>query len=120
MGVYLDWPDRLSIGKAARLRNDHGAEDFTGASLADVPEGKVLVAVAENREGQKIGSIIGGGRANDVFQTQNFDAAMVIYDQFEWQRIHANPDDPRTITMLVIDRDEALRLEPMLKGVLGG
>ncbi len=117
MGIYIDWPDRLKIGKAERLRNDHAAEDFAGEDFAAVPEGKVLVAVLENREGQTIGGMVTEIGSIPLKQEHNFDAALVVFDQEEWDRLAEERYGQRTIHRLLIDRDEAVKLAPALQSV---
>lgn len=115
MGLYIDFPDGLNIGKAARLRNDYGAVDFDGDSFSDIPEGKVLVAVVENREGEPGMTMMSlDGKVIRQFEQENsFDAAAVIYDEREFEDTQ-QPGETRTIHKLLIDRDVAIRLVPGL------
>lgn len=117
MGIYIDWPDKLKIGKAARLKNDHGAVDFAGTTFADIPEGKVLVYVAENREGGPGVNFMGSdGRVVEASQPDNFDAAGIVTDVERFEEM-TDPADPRTIHKLLLDRDEAIKLAPAIQSL---
>lgn len=119
MGIYINFPDELNIGKAARLINEYGGEEFKGNSFADVPEGKVLVSVAENREGEPWGVVttLSGKPIESLMQESSFDAAAVCYSQAEYDRLR-DPLDTRTIHQVLIDKATALELVPELASEL--
>jgi hypothetical protein len=115
MGLYLNWAakdgtDDCVTGKAARLRERHGAIDFEGKSFDDVPEGKLLVGVVENRDPEvrpleKLGIIPEG--------ILGFDAAGICRDDQEFREM-TDPEDDRTVHLLLLDRAEAEKSWPKL------
>jgi len=87
MGYYIETP--LPTWKAQQLQDLYGAEPYTG-TFEDIPEGKVAVCVVQNGL---------------------FDAAGILYDEGEFDAF-AEPDDPRSKTLLQLDKAKAIELCP--------
>lgn len=119
MGIYIDFPDGLNIGKAARLINQYGAEEFIGNSFADVPKDKVLVCIAENREGEPAFMLmtLDGKPSQVLSQESSFDAAVICYSQDTFDCYHV-PDETRTVREVLLDKDVAIQLAPELVDVM--
>jgi hypothetical protein len=114
MGLYINWKDEAGtdlqkVGKADRLRKDHGAVEFEGRAFSDVPEGKMLVYVAENRHRDELTGLVPQGIVG-------YDAAGIVTDAERFEEM-TDPDDPRTIQKLLIDRAEAVKLVPAIQSL---
>jgi hypothetical protein len=110
MGIYIDWPDELKVGKAQRLIDDHGAVPFEDHHFEDVPDGQTLVAVAENYVGGPGLTLEGFDGSTKTYQNDaDFDAALVVRRQAEYDQV-TDAADPRTIHLLLVASDEVEKL----------
>lgn len=117
MGIYLETP--VDVGKADWLVANAGAASWAGETYEQVPAGKVLVIVLENRAGSPSIAVADEGGQRQLAHPRDYDAAAVIFDEREWQlkTMRIGAGDSRPHRFLVLDVEAAVKLDP--SGVLG-
>lgn len=96
MGFYIETP--VNVGKDKYLKRNNGAlEISTPKSLKEIPEGKILICVISNTL---------------------FEAAAICFNQQELNYFKSTIDDRRPRRWLLMDKDEVIKLCPLVEQFL--